>query len=246
MNRDRGDVRVHTDEQAQSRPIRPAATLIALRDHSDEMEVLVVRRSKSMRTFPGHVAFPGGGVEPADQACIGLCTIGWPRAAIRADDDVFAVAALRETAEEIGWLGAVAHPEGYAPDTAAAVQEIQSALLQEERTLAESLVQRNLQLNLCDVRFVGRWLTPPEVRLPVRFDTRFFVTRGTMECRTFHVHQGELEWAGWRRPRDVLNDIRVGREQAALPTQTMLEALAEAPSVDWCLEHLNVPQVPLT
>ncbi|MFB5191810.1 NUDIX domain-containing protein [Alicyclobacillus fastidiosus] len=238
-------MRVYSDDGTLERPIRPAATLIVLRDYLGGMEVLLVRRSNSMRTFPGHLAFPGGGVEAADQACIGVCTMGRPRAAIRLDDDVFAVAALRETVEEIGWLGAPVWPEGLSVD-AAVDQEIQSALLDGSQTFAEALGRRNLQLNLGDVRFVGRWLTPPEVKLPVRFDTRFFVTRGTGEYRSFCVHHGELDWAGWRSPGDVLEDIRAGLEQAALPTQTMLEALAEAPSVDWCLEYLDVPQIPLT
>lgn len=48
-------------------PIRPAATVILLRDGERGLEVLVQRRSAAMAFAPGAYAFPGGAVDPEDE-----------------------------------------------------------------------------------------------------------------------------------------------------------------------------------
>ncbi len=60
----------------------PAAVLIPLIDHADELTVLLTHRATDLKHHPGQISFPGGRLEP---------------------DDIDAVAAaLRETEEEIG------------------------------------------------------------------------------------------------------------------------------------------------
>lgn len=65
--------------------IRPAATLILLRDR-DHLEVLTQQRSHAMAFAPGAYAFPGGALEPQDQEA----------------SDPFIAAAVRELEEETG------------------------------------------------------------------------------------------------------------------------------------------------
>jgi 8-oxo-dGTP pyrophosphatase MutT (NUDIX family) len=48
-------------------PIRPAATIIALRDGPDGLEVLLMQRAQELAFHGGAWAFPGGRVDPADQ-----------------------------------------------------------------------------------------------------------------------------------------------------------------------------------
>ena len=63
-------------------PPRPAAVLVPLVAHASEVTVLLTRRTLTLRSHSGQVAFPGGGREPGDT------------------DPVHT--ALRETREEVG------------------------------------------------------------------------------------------------------------------------------------------------
>jgi len=47
---------------------RPAATVMLLRDGSDQLELLMVRRTPAARFMGGHWVFPGGALDPADGA----------------------------------------------------------------------------------------------------------------------------------------------------------------------------------
>lgn len=67
---------------------RAAATVVLLRDTERGPQVLLLRRSATMRAFPGAWVFPGGGAEPGD---------GPPQ-----DDATVRRAAVRETEEEAG------------------------------------------------------------------------------------------------------------------------------------------------
>ena len=49
------------------KPPRPSVTLTLTRDGDDGVEVLLGRRSETMRAFPGYWAFPGGGVSRSDK-----------------------------------------------------------------------------------------------------------------------------------------------------------------------------------
>jgi 8-oxo-dGTP pyrophosphatase MutT (NUDIX family) len=72
-------------------PIRPAATVIVLRDMPDGFEVLLVQRASELAFHGGAWVFPGGRVEPQD--------------AENADELLGArLASVRETREEAGLL----------------------------------------------------------------------------------------------------------------------------------------------
>lgn len=71
-------------------PVRPAATIVLLRDGDDGLEALLVQRSKAVKHMGGMWVFPGGRVDESD----------YPR-----DGDEFRAArnaAIRETHEEAG------------------------------------------------------------------------------------------------------------------------------------------------
>lgn len=62
-------------------PVRPAAVLVALIERKEGLSVLLTRRSDTMRSHTGQVAFPGGRLDPGETV--------WE-------------AALREAEEEVG------------------------------------------------------------------------------------------------------------------------------------------------
>ena len=60
---------------------RPTVTLTLTRDGVDGVEVLLGRRSETMRAFPGYWAFPGGGVTRSGQGSIPNASASATRAA---------------------------------------------------------------------------------------------------------------------------------------------------------------------
>src|SRR5688572_25253898 len=100
-----------TDERAR-KTVRPAATLVVLRDGASGLEVLLTTRPQHLRFMGGAAVFPGGAVAAADldprwegavdrtaaEAAEALDEAD-PRAALGAF-----VCALRESYEEVGLL----------------------------------------------------------------------------------------------------------------------------------------------
>lgn len=74
----------------------PAAVLVPIVDHAEELTLLLTVRSSHLKNHGGQIAFPGGRIEPAD---------GGP-----------ARAALREAEEEVGLDPSRVAIVGYLPD----------------------------------------------------------------------------------------------------------------------------------
>jgi 8-oxo-dGTP pyrophosphatase MutT (NUDIX family) len=225
-------------QQNLTKPIRPAATVLIIRDRQDGVEVITLQRSPSMRFLPGFLSFPGGSLQDDDWLCARERTNGSIIASGQDDDLAYAVAAIREAGEEVGVLPALVGQTGSPADNRISLP-LQAALLANEKSLLQILKEEGMWLDVSQLRFVGRWVTP--AHMPARFDTRFFLVDGSATHGTLSVHESENVWAKWCRPGDLLAAIREGREKAVPPTIAMLEALATAPSTSWCLDRLNVP-----
>jgi 8-oxo-dGTP pyrophosphatase MutT (NUDIX family) len=89
-------------------PIRPAATVILWRDGAEGPRVLMGQRGPGAVFMPSKFVFPGGSVDPEDQAegagalLSGLCRRRLELASAGPAPDVLASAARRELAEETG------------------------------------------------------------------------------------------------------------------------------------------------
>jgi 8-oxo-dGTP pyrophosphatase MutT (NUDIX family) len=180
---------------------RPAATVIVARPAIGGVEVLAVARAEASRFAPGFVVFPGGTIEPEDEA-LAARLFGDPDEAARA-------CGIRELYEEAGVLlsaeGPVAVPSGGS-----------LGALRFDPPSPDALVE------------VARWIAPEA--LEVRFDARFFVTAAPagLEPRADGV---EVSRAWWARPTQVLEEHGKGEVPLAWPTQVTLEALASCRSV---------------
>jgi 8-oxo-dGTP pyrophosphatase MutT (NUDIX family) len=149
---------------ADSEP-RDAATLMLIDRSGNEPKVLLGRRHQNHKFMPGKFVFPGGRIEPLDRVMSAANELD-PRAqkkllerVARPDAEparAFALAAVRETAEETGLLLGVKRNE--AP---AAPGEIWA-----------DFAKAHVFPDLANVHFIARAITPP--RRPRRFDTRFF------------------------------------------------------------------------
>ena len=94
--------------QREPAPLRPAATVLLLRDGPQGIEVLMTRRSMTASFAPGAYVFPGGGVDAADAAAHSQSSRRPGQNDLHLTQ---AIAAIRESFEELGLLFA-RHADG--------------------------------------------------------------------------------------------------------------------------------------
>lgn len=158
-------------------PIRPAATVMLIRDGDDGIEVFMLRRTTAAAFAAGLFVFPGGRVDDVDG---GPEIEAYCRGRTDADASkllgvdkgglAFWVTAVRECFEEAGLLLA------QTSNGARAVIDDESArhtVHDGEMSMVQLCERYGLTLDFTDVHYVAHWITPRgEAR---RFDTRFFV-----------------------------------------------------------------------
>jgi 8-oxo-dGTP pyrophosphatase MutT (NUDIX family) len=200
---------------------RHAATVVVIRERSNDLEVFCVLRHQRSTFLGGAVVFPGGKVDPADAADVwtSRATEPHPRGAEMADQTMsartLAVAACRETLEE-GRILPLDQPIGDAE-----VEAIRLAAAKEG--LASVLATRGLRLDLAALIPWARWVTPEAEQR--RFDARFFLLElpaGQVGRHDDH----ETTMSFWASPRNVLDRAERGEIFLAPPTTRTLELLA--------------------
>jgi len=188
---------------------RAAASLLLLRDGPQGLEVLMMRRAERAGDQRGGAAvFPGGVLDARDRDAHG-CVLG--------DDDVaasarlgvaaggldYAIAAVRETFEEVGLLLAASDNGAPAAIDLAALQPWRERLQQGTASIADMCRAHGLRLDLRGLAYTGHWLTPPG---PVkRFDTRFFTALAPPGQQAV-ADLGEAAALMWLTPADALAD----------------------------------------
>jgi 8-oxo-dGTP pyrophosphatase MutT (NUDIX family) len=209
--------------------VRPAATVMLLRDTPAGPEVFVLRRVAGMTFAPGMTVFPGGAVDAADSEPIswqGPDTTWW---ASRLGTETGAagalvVAAVRELFEETGVL--LAGPLSSGAATATITDAVREAVLARRVTLSQALAAARMSLHADKLRPWANWITPPGRTR--RYDT-FFFTAALPAGQTASLLTTEADLGQWRTPaallaeREALNLMR--------PTVAMLTDLAAFGSV---------------
>lgn len=203
-------------------PIRPAATVMLLRDTAEGLEVFVLRRSSAAVFASGMYVFPGGKVDVADGE----------------GDEAFRVAAIRECYEEAGVLLAVDTKGDMVHDGHPALAhraEVYDGSV-DVRALA---AEHGLRLATDALPWVSHWITP-KGESTRRFDTRFFMVAHP-EGQTSHHDDNETVASMWVRPADALarHDARELRLMpptiANLRFLAMHKTVAEAMSAGWAV-----------
>jgi 8-oxo-dGTP pyrophosphatase MutT (NUDIX family) len=219
---------------------RPAATIVLLRDSSNGLEVLLMRRNRSAGFVPGAYVFPGGRVDTSDSGPDVLQHVDDltdASAAARLDHHgdppalAFYLAALREAFEETGILVGIRH-DGSAPGTAAdspEVDAVRESLMQDRITFADALASLRCRIPGHAVEYIAHWITPePE---PRRYDTRFFAAKVSESARPI-VDPREMTDAVWLAPREALTRCEQGDLPMVFPTIRTIEELADYRSAD--------------
>jgi recombination protein RecT len=218
--------------QREPAPLRPAATVLLMRDGPQGIEVLMTRRSMSASFAPGAYVFPGGGIDAADAQAHGMAQRRPKQSDLHLTQ---AIAAIRESFEELGILLA-RHEDGRWAD--------QSDIAQIDRKapFAPQCQAKGLILAADQVFVLAHWITDRD--LPRRFDVPFLVAR-MPEGQTPVADETEQFEPVWVGPADALTRHAAGDFFMVYPTIRTLERLKAFASVDAVLQACAVNDEPL-
>jgi 8-oxo-dGTP pyrophosphatase MutT (NUDIX family) len=190
-------------------PVRPAATVMLVRDTDAGVEVFMMRRTTSAAFASGMYVFPGGRVDTADGA----------------GDEGFAVAAIREAFEEAGVLLARDRSGALLRGDHAAFAE-RNAVHRGAVGLRELCDRHGLTPCTDELAWVAHWITPVGEAGARRFDTRFFVAAAPSDQLLSHDNHETIA-SMWVRPADAIERHRAGVLTMMPPTISNLRFLDE-------------------
>ncbi len=193
---------------------RKAAACILLRGAADRPEVLLARRSKTMKFMGGQYVFPGGRIDDDEstQFVVDAPDVEWARA-------VHAVA--REVFEETGLICA----RGPLPDRAS-LRTAREALLRHEAAFDDILESFGLHIHASEFEPAGTWVTPKFS--PIRFDTRYLLHR-VRDDHAEELIEGEMIALDWFHPADARRRWHLGEIVIPTPVAFALQQLAAKP-----------------
>lgn len=215
--------------ERQIAPARLASTVLLLRESNAGTEVFLQRRVSSMKFAPSMWVFPGGGVDARDESAgvpwAGPSAADWarllglPAPTARA----IVIAAVREVFEECGVLlaGPTAH-EVVLDVTGDEWQADRADVLGRTLSFGALLERRGLVLRSDLLAVQDHWITP-EME-PRRYDTWFFSAR-LPERQVADDRTTEAAEAVWRRPGEVLTEVREGTARMLPPTIVQLRRI---------------------
>ena len=218
-------------EQQPNQPVvpRPAATVLVVREATDTVEVLAIRRHEKLAFMGGMWVFPGGSVCAADASPAALARIpaGSQTNCARLDTLhgepldareclALAVAACRETFEETGVLlasDAAGKPCDH--DRAQRLQEQRRAIASQPELFADLLQTEDLFLRVERLVYWAHWITPSNV--PRRFDTRFFLAPVPADQCAI-IDSTETVDHAWMTPAALVAAAQTGNMPVSHPT----------------------------
>jgi 8-oxo-dGTP pyrophosphatase MutT (NUDIX family) len=235
-----------TAEASAPLPIRPAATVLLVRDGTHGPEVFMVRRHEGTAFMGGAQVFPGGRVERSDEDgdetwCDGISHATQQLASEEpARAIAYHVAAVRELFEEAGIFLARGQsaPDGHSsPDLVSLIDDLTSERFSRHRvaihggrsTIREVATSEHVRLALDVLVAFAHWVTPPgDTR---RFDTRFFVTRAPALQNPKH-DATETTHSVWLTARAAIEQSMAGAIVLPPPTWTTLREIERCRSVE--------------
>lgn len=215
-------------------PLRPASTVMLLRDTSVDIEVFMMQRTTTAAFASGMYVFPGGrvddidGASELDELCDGL-TDAEASDLLRVPNGGLAywVAAIRESFEEAGVLLARDEHGDFVklndPDAQARFAHARHAVHEGSLSLANFCRGEGLRLAVDTMRYVSHWITP--IGEKRRFDTRFFVALAPAEQEPLHDDKETIA-SLWVTPNDALGRAQRGELAMIPPTVANLKFLS--------------------
>ncbi len=221
--------------------------MILAREGPGEPELFMVRRNPRSSFGDAH-AFPGGTIDPEDQAvheyCRGVSELtANSRLGVRSGGLDYYSAGIRELFEESGVLLA---------ETETVVEGLDAArdALNDGSDKWDAFVARNeLELRCDALHYFSHWITPPSQA--DRYSTRFFIAALPAGQAALHCG-GELTDSCWMTAHDALEAGRRKAISLHFPTEKSLESIARHKTfealMDWaesCVEWGVTTMLPI-
>jgi 8-oxo-dGTP pyrophosphatase MutT (NUDIX family) len=192
-----------------------AATLVLLRDRpAGGPEVLLMRRHAKSKFAAGDFAFPGGKLEPAEPAEVGV---------------------IRETFEEVGVLLATDGAGTPARVAEPRFAEWRRACQRDNAAFGAMVRAEGLRLLTDRLVYFAHWITPDDQ--PLRYDTRFFAAEAPADQDAVGDDY-EASEVRWLAPAEALEAQRRGELSMRFPTLTNLRLFEDAPSAAEAVRRL--------
>ncbi len=217
--------------------IRPASTVVLVREYDQELQVYLLRRSTGSGFFPGSYVFPGGAVDPDEQE-----VEFWQQHLDLPSKDIlrvfgsgldiagliaYGVAAIRETFEEAGVF--LARKMNSGKNSFVRIDERPPAAKLDEGWLRRKVSDEGWVLSFSNLFPWSHWITP-EV-MPKRFDTRFFIAF-MPEGQACAPDNRETIHGLWVSPGKGLQENSQGRIPLSPPTLITLHELLKFESLN--------------
>lgn len=204
--------------------LRPAATVILVREKNNQLEVYLLKRSTKSKFMGGLYVFPGGVVEPED---IGFDT--WKPHVDLDKNQIqmqlgkkgfsfeqslgFGIAGIRETLEESGVFLASGKNK-----TIEDIKNIAEYRLKKDLSRSwfkQKIMDENWILSLSHLKKWSHWITPEHMKK--RFDTLFFIAR-MPENQHCKPDEKETSTGLWISPQKALEKNLTGTIPMSPPT----------------------------
>ena len=236
-------------------PVKPAATVLLVRDGASGLEVFMLRRTFTAAFASGMFVFPGGKVDEVDasteigEICHGLTDEEASNLLqIPSGGLAYWVASIRECFEEAGVLLAHDSMSGEVvrfddPEVAARFGKERENIHDGSLALLELCKRENLHLSTHNIHYVSHWITPKGERR--RFDTRFFVARAPEAQEPLH-DDGETIESMWISPKEAIRRHKEGDLMLMPPTLANIEFIAAHDTADAVLEAAAKVGTPTT
>lgn len=193
---------------------KPAATVLLI---NPQGQVYMTKRPATMKFLAGHYVFPGGAVDEKDSLLSNRLIAPTDQANIPL---AYYVAAAREVYEEIGvFLGCDRTGEPLSFQKEESLND-RKRLLKKEISFIELLKEKEAALDCRCFTYIGHKTTP--AKSPIRFDTRFFITRLPKRQQPI-PDPYEVAEARWIYPKDALHAYEKGEIKLINPTIRSLE-----------------------
>jgi len=225
-------------------PIRPAATVIIVREAAVSFEIFMLRRTSKASFASGMYVFPGGRVDGDDHLHKYDAHRTGPSEAQRAQQSALGmewrgywVAGIRECFEEAGLLLAYTGEGDLLSFNQAnrdRFEKYRQPLHAGDTNMIEICEQEGLSLAVDRIHFVNRFVTP--LGRPRRFDTRFFLAEAPPGQTGGHDDK-ETVHSIWISPQEALARNAAKDFDLMNVTRIQLEMLARRESkaavVNW-------------
>jgi 8-oxo-dGTP pyrophosphatase MutT (NUDIX family) len=210
-------------------PVRPAATVLLLRDAEAGLEVFMVRRHRMMGFAGDALVFPGGRLDEADAALAARTELCVLPEGLEAQAAVFRVGALRETFEESGVLLARDRSgKVLGGDRLHRFAGARASVAAGSGSFADFLARENIVLAADLLIPFAHWITPPVHAK--RYDTMFFLAAAPPGQTAAHDGTESVD-SLWITAADALAAAAGGAARVEFATRRNLEKLGRFPTV---------------